>query len=505
MYFSKYIYPFWIKLSLCFSIAISCLVFAQPSEKITIVSSKRFTESYVLGELVNLTLLNAGVKAKHQQGLGNTAIVIQALKTGQIDVYPEYTGTILREILKRPETQVSMKELNDWLKPMGLKAAIPLGFNNTYALAMRPEQAQALNLKRISDIANLATEQQSTLRVALSPEFKTRNDGWPALSKAYDLKIKPRKILEHGLAYDALVRGDVDIVDAYSTDAAITKNNLILLEDDRQVFPRYDAILLMRTDFDEKPLQSLAGKLNEATMAKLNKEAESGVSFENVARGFLNKPTNDRQDSTKLSRFFKLLFGPDFFTALRDHVLLVAISSAMALLIGVPLGILAYHRPRYSTWILGGVSILQTIPSLALLTILIAVLDQIGAVPAILALFIYGLLPIVNATHIGLMEVPAALKEAALALGCNQRQLLLSIELPFTKPIIMTGLASATVIGVGTCTLAALVGAGGFGDRIVAGLAVNDQALMLSGAIPAAILALLAQVILTPKRKAAKN
>jgi osmoprotectant transport system permease protein len=505
LYFSKHLYPFWIKLSLCFGITISCFVSAQPSEKNTVVGSKRFTESYILGELVNLTLRDAGVKAIHRQGLGNTAIVIQALNTGQIDVYPEYTGTILREILKRPETQVSLKELNDWLKPIGLKAAIPLGFNNTYALAMRAEQARVFNIKRISDIANLESSQQSTLRIALSPEFKTRNDGWPVLVQAYDLKIKPGKVLEHGLAYDALVRGDVDIVDAYSTDAAIIKNNLILLEDDRQIFPRYDAILLMRSDFDEKYLQRLTGKLNEAAMAKLNEEAESGISFKTVAGKFLNKPTNDRQDSTKLSRFFKLLFGPDFFTALRDHVLLVAISSTMALLIGIPLGIVAYRRPRLSTWILGAVGVLQTIPSLALLTILIAVLDQIGAVPAILALFIYGLLPIVSATHISLMEVPAALKEAALALGCNERQLLLSIELPFAKPIIMTGLASATVIGVGTCTLAALVGAGGFGDRIVAGLAVNDQALMLSGAIPAAILALLAQAVLMPKRKSVKN
>ena len=505
MYFSKHLYPFWIKLSLCFGITISCFVSAQPSEKNTVVGSKRFTESYILGELVNLTLRDAGVKAIHRQGLGNTAIVIQALNTGQIDVYPEYTGTILREILKRPETQVSLKELNDWLKPIGLKAAIPLGFNNTYALAMRAEQARVFNIKRISDIANLESSQQSTLRIALSPEFKTRNDGWPVLVQAYDLKIKPGKVLEHGLAYDALVRGDVDIVDAYSTDAAIIKNNLILLEDDRQIFPRYDAILLMRSDFDEKYLQRLTGKLNEAAMAKLNEEAESGISFKTVAGKFLNKPTNDRQDSTKLSRFFKLLFGPDFFTALRDHVLLVAISSTMALLIGIPLGIVAYRRPRLSTWILGAVGVLQTIPSLALLTILIAVLDQIGAVPAILALFIYGLLPIVSATHISLMEVPAALKEAALALGCNERRLLLSIELPFAKPIIMTGLASATVIGVGTCTLAALVGAGGFGDRIVAGLAVNDQALMLSGAIPAAILALLAQAVLMPKRKSVKN
>ena len=503
MYLSKYLPSVWIRISLFLALVISCNVLAQAVEKNVVVGSKRFTESYILGEILNLTLRDAGVQAVHRQGLGNTAIVTQALTTGQIDIYPEYTGTILREILKRPETQASLSELNTWLKPKQLKVAIPLGFNNTYALAMRADQAKALGLKKISDVINLPAEQQSALRIALSPEFKTRTDGWPALVRAYDLKIKPGKVLEHGLAYDALVRGDVDIVDAYSTDAAIEKNKLILLEDDRNAFPRYDAVLLMRSDFDEKPLESLRGKLNEATMAKLNGLAESGVSFEKVARTFLNKSTDQKNDSTEFSRFLKLLFGPDFFTALRDHVLLVAISSAMALVFGIPLGILAHRRSRYTRWILGGVSILQTIPSLALLTILIALLNQIGAVPAVLALFIYGLLPIVNSTYISLMEVPSNLKESALALGCNEWQLLFFIELPFARPIIMTGLASATVIGVGTCTLAALVGAGGFGDRIVAGLAVNDHALMLAGAIPAAILALLAQVILTPKRKLA--
>ena len=503
MYLSKYLPSVWIRISLFLALVISCNVLAQAVEKNVVVGSKRFTESYILGEILNLTLRDAGVQAVHRQGLGNTAIVTQALTTGQIDIYPEYTGTILREILKRPETQASLSELNTWLKPKQLKVAIPLGFNNTYALAMRADQARALGLKKISDVINLPAEQQSALRIALSPEFKTRTDGWPALVRAYDLKIKPGKVLEHGLAYDALVRGDVDIVDAYSTDAAIEKNKLILLEDDRNAFPRYDAVLLMRSDFDEKPLESLRGKLNEATMAKLNGLAESGVSFEKVARTFLNKSTDQKNDSTEFSRFLKLLFGPDFFTALRDHVLLVAISSAMALVFGIPLGILAHRRSRYTRWILGGVSILQTIPSLALLTILIALLNQIGAVPAVLALFIYGLLPIVNSTYISLMEVPSNLKESALALGCNEWQLLFFIELPFARPVIMTGLASATVIGVGTCTLAALVGAGGFGDRIVAGLAVNDHALMLAGAIPAAILALLAQVILTPKRKLA--
>ena len=503
MYLSKYLPSVWIRISLFLALVISCNVLAQAVEKNVVVGSKRFTESYILGEILNLTLRDAGVQAVHRQGLGNTAIVTQALTTGQIDIYPEYTGTILREILKRPETQASLSELNTWLKPKQLKVAIPLGFNNTYALAMRADQAKALGLKKISDVINLPAEQQSALRIALSPEFKTRTDGWPALVRAYDLKIKPGKVLEHGLAYDALVRGDVDIVDAYSTDAAIEKNKLILLEDDRNAFPRYDAVLLMRSDFDEKPLESLRGKLNEATMAKLNGLAESGVSFEKVARTFLNKSTDQKNDSTEFSRFLKLLFGPDFFTALRDHILLVAVSSAMALVFGIPLGILAHRRSRYTRWILGGVSILQTIPSLALLTILIALLNQIGAVPAVLALFIYGLLPIVNSTYISLMEVPSNLKESALALGCNEWQLLFFIELPFARPIIMTGLASATVIGVGTCTLAALVGAGGFGDRIVAGLAVNDHALMLAGAIPAAILALLAQVILTPKRKLA--
>ena len=501
MYLKKCVLPLLVMFCICIGLAISYSVMAQPTEKNIVVGSKRFTESYILGEILNLTLRDAGVQALHRQGLGNTAIVVQALITKQIDVYPEYTGTILREILKRPETQVSLSELNTWLKPQGLKVAIPLGFNNTYALAMRAEKAKALGLKSISDIANLTTEQQSTLRITLSPEFKTRTDGWPTLVQAYDLKIKPGKVLEHGLAYDALARGDSDIVDAYSTDAAIARKGLILLEDDRQAFPRYDAILLMRLDFNEKLLQGLEGKLNESTMTKLNGLAESGVSFEKVARGFLDSSIENQSDRTQVSKFFKLLFGPDFLIALRTHVLLVVISSTMALLVGVPLGILAHRRSRYTNWILGSVGILQTIPSLALLTILIAVLGQIGTVPAILALFLYGLLPIVNATHISLMEVPPTLKEAALALGCNKWQLLFFIELAFARPIIMTGLASATVIGVGTCTLAALVGAGGFGDRIVAGLAVNDYALMLAGAIPAAILALLAQAILTPKRK----
>lgn len=474
---------------------------AQTVEQKVVVGSKRFTESYVLGELINQTLRDGGLRSEHRQGLGNTNIVSQALIQGQIDVYPEYTGTILREILKQSDAQISLVELNKLLAPKGIKAAIPLGFNNSYALALRADKAKSLGLKKISDITKLTPLQQSSLRIALSPEFKTRSDGWPSLIKGYDLNLKVSKVLEHGLAYDALSRGDVDIVDAYTTDAAVVRDNLVLLEDDAQVFPRYEAILLMRLNFDQSKLKDLENRLDQVKMSKLNQQAEVGVSFEKIARSFLDATADDQKPQSSLNRFFSLLFGADFFSALRDHILLVAISSLFALLVGIPLGVLAHRSPRSAIWILGTVGTLQTIPSLALLSILIALLGQIGSIPAVLALFLYGLLPIVNATHIGLLEVPANLKEGALALGCNAKQLLLSIELPSAKPIIMNGLASATVIGVGTCTLAALVGAGGFGERIVSGLATNDHSMMLAGAIPAAILALIAQAVLTPKRQ----
>ena len=126
MSLNRYFLRAWINVSFCLSLAFSCAAIAQPTEPNVTVGSKRFTESYVLGEIVNLSLRDAGVQSVHRQGLGNTAIVIKALTTGQIDIYPEYTGTIVREILKRPETSVSLAELNAMLAPMGLKVAIPL-------------------------------------------------------------------------------------------------------------------------------------------------------------------------------------------------------------------------------------------------------------------------------------------------------------------------------------------------------------------------------------------
>jgi osmoprotectant transport system permease protein len=463
----------------------------------TVVGSKRFTESYILGELVRQTLVNAGVPSEHKQGLGNTGILEQALASGAVDVYPEYTGTIVRELLKK-EGNPSLEELNLWLAPRGLKAAVPLGFNNTYALAVRESQAQALGLTTISDLVKL---RPGALKLGLSHEFQARADGWPALQKAYALPQQPGAALDHGLAYEAIKAQQVDMIDIYSTDAKVGRYALRVLVDDRNFFPRYDAVLLMRAAVDVKPLQALAGRIDEATMIALNAQVElDGLGFADAARGFLAQPakaagTSNQTVATSASRqsFMARLFAPDLWRLLGQHLVLVFGSLVLACAVGVPLGVWAWQRPAIAGWLLGAVGVLQTIPSLALLAFLIALLGAIGFVPALLALFLYALLPIVRNTHAGLSAVPKGLNLAASALGLTAAQSLKLVQLPLARPLMWAGVKTAAIINVGTATMAAFVGAGGLGERIVAGLAVNDSATMLAGALPAAVLALWVQ------------
>ena len=452
-----------------------------------VVGSKRFTESYILGEIVRQTLAGAGVAAEHKQGLGNTGILEQALASGAVDIYPEYTGTIVRELLKR-EGKPSLEELNTWLAPRGLKAAVPLGFNNTYALALRASDAERLGVTRISDLARLPA---GTLKPGLSHEFQARADGWPALQRAYGLPFGPGAALDHGLAYDALAAGQVDLIDIYSTDAKVGRYQLRVLEDDRSFFPRYDAVLLMRAAVDERPLQRLAGRIDEAAMIALNAQVElDGVSFAEAARRFLAgaaPATGARQG------FVDRLFAPDLARLTGQHLVLVFGSLALAVALGVPLGVLAWRCPRLAGAVLGAVGVLQTVPSLALLAFLIVLVGAIGFVPALLALFLYALLPIVRNTHAGLNGVPAGLTQAARALGLSAPQALWTVQLPLAMPMLWAGVKTAAVINVGTATVAAFIGAGGLGERIVAGLAVNDGATLLAGAVPAAVLALAVQ------------
>ena len=467
------------------AIASLCVHAAEP----LVVGSKRFTESYVLGEIVRQTLVAQGIPAVHKQGLGNTGILERALATGSIDLYPEYTGTIVRELLKR-EGNPGLAELNEWLAPRGLKAAVPLGFNDTYALAMLEERAAALHITRISD---LLKPEAADLRLGLSHEFLQRADGWPALKSAYRLPQAEGSGLDHGLAYDAIAAGRVDLIDIYSTDAKVGRYHLRVLQDDRDFFPKYDAVLLMRAAVDPAPLRGLEGRIDAATMIALNAKVElDGVSFADAARGFV-EGTSGAKAAAPRADFVRRVFAPDFGRLLGQHLLLVFGSLALAVVVAVPLGIAAWRWRGSAAPLLGAVAVLQTIPSLALLAFLIALVGRIGFVPALIALFLYALLPIVRNTHAGLVGVSPGLAQASLSLGLTPAQGLAHVQLPLAAPTILAGVKTAAVINVGTATMAAFIGAGGFGERIVAGLAVNDTATMLAGALPAAVLALVVQ------------
>jgi osmoprotectant transport system permease protein len=462
---------------------------AQP----VVVGSKRFTESYILGEIVRQSLQAQGISAEHKQGLGNTGILEQALASGAVDVYPEYTGTIVRELLKRPQAagNPTLAELNEWLAPRGLKVAAPLGFNNIYALAMLESRAAELGITRISDL--LAPKAQA-LRLGLSHEFLERGDGWPALKAAYKLPLATAAGLDHGLAYDAISAAKVDLIDIYSTDAKVGRYKLRVLQDDLGFFPKYDAVLLMRAAVDVRPLARLEGRIDAAAMIAMNAQVElDGQSFAEVAKGFLANaaPAAFAQRQS----FMQRLFAPDFARLAGQHLMLVFGSLLIAIAVGVPLGVAAWRWPRSAGWLLGAVAVLQTVPSLALLAFLIALLGSIGLVPALVALFLYALLPIVRNTHAGLRGVPEGLGQAALSLGLTPAQSLRQVQLPLALPTLLAGVKTAAVINVGTATMAAFIGAGGFGERIVAGLAVNDNGAMLAGALPAAVLALLVQAL----------
>lgn len=458
------------------------------------VGSKRFTESYILGELLTQAAGPPGT-AQHQPGLGNTAIVFEALKAGSIDLYPDYTGTLAAEILKLPPG-AGLDAIRRALAPMGLGAAIPLGFENTYALAV--SDARAGNLRRLGDLAA-----QPQFRLGLSHEFLGRADGWPGLASRYGLPQRPVG-LDHGVAYEALAAGQVDAIDIYSTDAKIRKYKLRVLEDDRHYFPRYDAVVVYRLDVPQRfpqawqALERLAGRVNADDMIAMNAAAEiDGQSFDAIARAFLAGTagqTATHVGAEPRGRLFAALFGPDTTRLARRHVGLVAGAVGAATLVGVPLGMLAARRRRTGQAVLGVVNVLQTVPSLALLAMLIPLLGRIGVWPAMVALFLYALLPIVRNTATGLEQVPQGMRDAARALGLRGGQVLRYVELPLALPVLLAGVKTAAIISVGTATIAAFVGAGGFGERIATGLALNDTALLLAGAIPAAVLALVVQV-----------
>ena len=448
------------------------------------VGSKAFTESLVLAEIALRSLEEAGVEAAHRPGMGGTIVLWQALRSGGIDAYPDYTGTIGEQILSARKS-LSQAEMRRGLANHGVGMTDPLGFDNTYAIVMRRATAQQLGIASISDLAR-----HRDLEVGLTLEFLERRDGWRPLAAHYSLEMTNIRGLEHALAYPALVRGELDVVDAYSTDAKLAELDLIVLTDDLDFFPEYEAVFLYRLDLEPKAIQvfeSLTGSLDEARMIQLNAAAEQARDYAVAADLYSGIDKTSDGGSARTA-------GRIAGWTLR-HIQLVAVSLGLAILIGVPLGIRAARSGVLSQLILGTVSVIFTIPSLALLAILVAVpFLGISGRTAITALFLYSLLPIVSNTATGLRSIPPELRESAEALGLEKRAQLRKVLLPLAMPTVLAGIKTSAVINVATATLAALIGAGGLGEPILSGLNLNDPALILQGAVPAGLLAILVQL-----------
>ena len=450
------------------------------------IGSKAFTESVILGEIATQLGQSAGVEAVHRSQLGGTRVLWEALLSGQIDAYPEYTGTIVEELL--PGTSATPDALRAALATHGVGMTDSLGFNDTYALGMPETLAAKLRIKTISDL-----REHPSLKLGFSNEFLERKDGWPAVKAMYALAQKNVTGLDHDLAYRAIGAGTTDLIDLYSTDAEIAFYHLQVLEDDRHLFPEYKAVYLYRLKLKEQApaflhsLERMQGAIEPQQMIAMNAQSKlRRVPEPRVASDFLLSKLQLKTDTRQAGLLSQL------FTRTREHLLLVSISLAASIVAAIPLGVVAFVYPRLGHFILAAVSVIYTIPALALLVFMIPLLG-IGTLPAVFTLFLYGLLPIVRNTHAGLAGIPRGLRESAIVLGLPQMSRLLQVELPMAAPSMLAGIKTAAVINVGTATLGALIGAGGYGQPILTGIRLADNRLILLGAVPAAILALVVQ------------
>ena len=458
------------------------------------IGSKKFTESVILGEVLAGLVADAGLPVRHRPALGGTRIVYNALVSGDIDAYVEYSGTLIQELLRDAgldqvaDAAEQRRLLSERLRRDGIVLGGPIGFQNNYALGMTKPRAAALGIASVSDLSR-----HPELRLRFANEFMEREDGWPALKAAYDLPQRDVLGVEHELAYRALAAGSADVTVLYTTDAEIAYYDLVTLTDDRNFFRRYDALLLYRADLAERmpeamhALRSGIGLIDGERMTRLNAAVKLGGESEAAAAARLLAETRGIRIEVAADGLLVRLARN---TAV--HAMLVSLSLSAAILVAVPLGIVAAHRRRLGQAVIAAVGIAQTIPALALLVFMIP-LFGIGTGSALVALFVYSLLPIVRNTHAGITGITPSLTEAAEAIGLPPRARLWRIELPLALPMILAGIKTAAVINVGAATLGALIGAGGYGQPILTGIRLDDTALILEGAIPAALFALAVQ------------
>jgi len=462
-------------------------VTAMVSAETLKVGSKKFTESVILGEMIRLLAEDTGMDVHHQRELGGTRVLWDALLAGEIDAYPEYTGTLLQEILVAENVRDD-EQLRRELAVRGIMMTQPLGFNNTYALGMKAALAEQLGIHSISDL-----RRHPDLVMGFGSEFMHRADGWPGLKKHYRLPHTDVRGLDHDLAYRGIASDALQVIDLYATDAEIGYYDLSALRDNLGFFPAYHAVILYRADLEDSApaviaqLQRLAGRIDPSAMTRMNAEVKIERRPEALVAGrFLEQTLNVKVGADSPSAWLR------FRQHTAEHLYLVSVSLSAAILVALPLGIVAARRPRFGQVILSVTGIIQTIPSLALFVFMIPLLG-IGGPPAIVALFLYSLLPIVRNTHAALTGIPRTVLDSADALGLPRNARLRLVELPLSATTILAGIKTSAVINIGTATLAALIGAGGYGQPILTGIRLDDIGLILQGAVPAAVLALAVQ------------
>jgi osmoprotectant transport system permease protein len=452
------------------------------------IGSKDFTESIILAEMLRLDAQTHGLTLDHRRDMGGSAILWQALRQGSIDAYPEYTGTLTQELMHGLPASASHADLAAALQKLGLGISEPIGFEDRYALGVLETLGARLQLQSLSDL-----RAHPELRYALSNEFMNRGDGWPGLKQAYQLQPVSLRGVEHSLGYRALQTGDADLVDLYTTDAEIQSYGIRVLTDDQHYFPGYQAIWLYRLDSAQRhpalleSMHALAGRISETRMQQMNAAVQiQHLDETDVARRFLSADGAAMPAPVGMVSRIAQRTG--------EHLELVGISLGLAILLGLPLGVAAAKLPRLGSAVLSITVVLQTIPSLAMLVFMIP-LFGIGARPAVATLFLYSLLPIVRNTQTGLTGIPSRLIESAASLGLPWTVRLWRVEAPLAARTILAGISTAAVINVGTATLGALIGAGGYGEPILTGVRLNNMPLIFEGAIPAAVLALLVMAV----------
>ncbi|HUY41679.1 MAG TPA: glycine betaine ABC transporter substrate-binding protein [Candidatus Dormibacteraeota bacterium] len=463
---------------------------ARPAAPTIVIASKQDTEGQILAEiLAQFVEARTPYRVVRRTNLGGTLLVFAALRSGAVDAYPEYTGTIDATILHRSLDLDAIRAAMQ--RQYGIYVASELGFNNTYVLAMKAQTARRLRIHTISDLAA-----HPGLHWGVTPEFLRRSDGLPGLERAYGFGAVDAVDIEKSLAYQALARGTIQVTDAYSTDGQLLRYGFVTLKDDRHFFPEYRALYLVRdATLLAAPqlrvlLRQLKGTIDDRTMSAMNAQVDiAHFSPDGVAAQFLAHRFGIKRARAPDSTAQRVL------RALGRHVELTLITVFFTVLLGVPLGLLAAQRPRAGQAIMKVVGTLQTVPSIALLALMIP-LFGIGVIPAIVALVLYGLLPIVANTRAGLRQTPTEVLDAAEGIGLSRAQILGWVQFPIALPFILAGVRTSAVIAVGTATIAALIGAGGLGDFILAGLTLNDPHTLLLGAIPAALLAIVVDEVI---------